>query len=281
VNLASGGPPPADLEGIARDADLSLLWRQGVDFERREVLLESARRYEAIAQRLPDSSTIRWRIARNYWRHAEGLSVDDKDGRMRYFGLADDWADRSLAIDAECAGCVLWKLASKGRLATTGGVMTQLGAASEIADMIERGIALEPTHLDEGGWNSTLGNLYYAGAAFYRIVPEWFWVKWMIGVRGDKERSLDYIRKALAITEGRVDYQVEHGAVLLCLGHDRGEPARIEEGRGVLEKAMTLETFQGTDALDLEHARILLDHPDRACGYSRDGWIDLSRARAH
>jgi hypothetical protein len=281
VNLAAGGPSPDDLEEIARDAELSLLWREGVDLERREDLEESAGRYEAIAERLPDSAAIRWRIARNYWRHAEGLPVDDKAGRMHYFGLADEWADRSLALDADCAACVLWKLAAKGRLATTGGVMTQLGAASEIAEMIDRGIALHPTHVDEGGWNSTLGNLYYAGAAFYRIVPEWFWLKWVIGVRGDKERSLDYIRRALAITEGRVDYQVEYGAVLLCLGTDRDEPTRIAEGREVLEKAMHVELLKRTDALDVEHARILYANPERACGYSRDGWIDLSQARTH
>jgi hypothetical protein len=116
----------------------------------------------------------------------------------------------------ECGECVLWKLAAMGRLATTGGVMHSMGTAAPIADMIDRGIELEPTH-DDGRTNVSLANLYYAGAAFYRIVPDRFWMNWVVGVRGDKERSLEYIQKALEISEPRVDYQVEFGAIKQAL----------------------------------------------------------------
>jgi hypothetical protein len=85
-------------------------------------------------------------------------------------------------------------------------------------------------------------------------------------------------KKAIAISDARVDYQVELGAVLLCIGTDDRDEARIEQGRAVLRRAMEIEDFQSTDSFDREHARIMIDDPKRACGYSRDSWIDLGRA---
>jgi hypothetical protein len=269
---------PSALAASTGDPRIGRFWSEGVAHERREALLESNLRYEAIAEALPDSSFIRWRVSRNYWRHAERLAADDKSGRLHYFGLAESWAARSLDLNPECGECILWRLAAMGRLATTRSVLESMNLAATIAEMIDRGIALHPTH-DDGASNVAMANLYYAGAAFYRIVPDWFWVKWLIGVRGDKQRALEYIRKALAMSDPRVDYQVELGAVLLCIGHDAHDAQRLAEGRQALEAAMHMPLFQSTDTLDLDHARILMAEPERACGYSRDGWIDLREAK--
>jgi tetratricopeptide (TPR) repeat protein len=253
-------------------------WGRAVALEQEEELLESTRLWEALADSFPHSAHVRWRIARNHWRYAERLPVYDKDRRMHHFRLAERWADAALEADPECGECVLWKLAALGRQATTGGVVRAAGTAPEIARLIERGIALEPSHADSSS-NVTLANLYYAGSAFYRVVPDWFWLEWLIGVRGDRQRALEYIRKALEITATRVDYQVELGAVLLCIGHEERDEARLAEGRAALRGAMALEHFQSTDRIDLDHAAVLLDDPSRACTYSRDGWIDLREAR--
>lgn len=273
-------PRPPELKR-APDPDLRLegLWLEGLRLEREEQLLESSRRWVALSEALRQSAFLHWRIARNYWRHAERLPVDDKAGRLEYFGKADDWAGQALVIDSQCGECVLWKLAAMGRVATTSGVVQSASMARPISEMIERGIALRPSHTD-GDRNNTLANLYYAGSAFYRIVPDWFFVEWMIGVRGDKYRALDYIQKALALTSDRVDYLVELGAVLLCIGDQEHDAARLVEGRDAMRRAMKSPDFQSTDELDLEHAQILLAQPERACGYSRDGWIDLTEASA-
>ena len=91
-------------------------------------------------------------------------------------------------------------------------------------------------------------------------------------------RALDYIQRALAMSPSRIDYQVELGAILLCIGSHESDGARIEEGRTILREAMEGEHFQSTDELDVEHARLLVAEPDRACGYSRDGWFDVRRS---
>jgi hypothetical protein len=141
-------------------------------------------------------------------------------------------------------------------------------------ELLRRGIELAPSHRDNDG-NITMGNLYYAGSVFYRVIPEWWWLKWVIGVRGDREKSLGYARSAVALSELRVDYRVELGATLLCLGIEEDVPEFVAEGVEVLEGARRLDDFLSTDALDKAHASALMRFPERACGYSRDGFIDV------
>lgn len=265
---------PATLPGRLADPTLRDLWISGIAAEREERLIESAAIYEQIAAQVPEESDTCWRIARNYWRVGESLPVDDKEGRILYFELAESWAGRGLALDPDCAPCMLWKFVSMGRQATTRGLLSAVRDVREMDALLTRGIDLEPDQQDETG-NTTLGNLYYAGAVFYRVIPESWWLRLFVGVRGDKDRSLDYARRAVEISSIRVDYRVELGAVLLCLGASRGDPARIAEGMSVLREARTLDDYLGTDSLDKAHATTLIGNPQMACGYSRDGFIDI------
>lgn len=264
------------LPGRLSAPSLRGLWREGLRLERDDYLLDSAARYELIVGQVPEESFTYWRIARNYWRHGESLPTESAEERVRYFELAEDWSARGLSIDPECAACMLWKFVSMGRQATTRGLLTAISDTREMDELLKRGIALQPTHSDDDA-NSTLGNLYYAGAVFYRIVPEWFWVRWVLGMRGDKALSLEYARKAVAMADMRVDYRVELGASLLCYGASRKKPLAIVEGFEVLRQAEDLDLYLSTDHLDQSHARVLIEAPQKACGYSRDGFIDVDQ----
>jgi hypothetical protein len=182
-----------------------------------------------------------------------------------------------MELDPKCAECMLWRYASLGRLITNRGLISGVRHAGLMQDLLDDGIELQPTHR-EAEWNTTLGNLYYARAIFNRMVPDWFWLKWVVGVRGNKERALADIDAAIAISTTRIDYHVEKGAVLMCLGTAKDEPERIEEGRQVLRNAFGMEQRLGSDAVDLEYARVLIAQPDKACGFSRDGFIDVEEA---
>lgn len=260
----------------ARDEPLRSAWEEAVRLERAGQLVESAAHFEKLAEQLPGVAEPRWRIARNYWRFGERLPTEDKEVRMGIFSRADEAAKEGLELDPECAECMLWRVASMGRLATTQGVAKSAWQASEMAELIDRAISLAPKHRDSS-INSTMGNLYYTGAVFYRLVPDWFWLEWVLGVRGDKERSVAFARQAVAESGKRIDYAVELGAGLLCLGTSRDDPALVEEGRRALRAAAHLDTTLDTDSVDMTHAQVLFDEPRKACGYSRDGWIDLDR----
>ena len=262
------------LPGRLSDPALRELWDQGVEAELEGRFIESARAYELIAGQVPEESFTYWRVARNYWRAGETLPLEEKQQRIELFEESAVWAGRGISIDPDCAACMLWKFVALGRQATTRGIMSAVRDAREMDRLLTQGIALQPS-FNDGEGNSILGNLYYAGAVFYRIVPDWWWLRFFTGVRGDKEKSLSYARRAVEISGVRVDYRVELGAVLLCLGTAKKDERRLAEGRAVLEQARVLDDFLGTDPIDKQHAATLIASPSLACGYSRDGFIDI------
>ncbi len=270
--------PPAAIAALGLDPAQARLWSEGLALETRESFPASNQRYEQLAAAHPESAFLAWRIARNHWREGERLPVEAKEKRRAAFERALEWAERSLARDPNCGECVLWTVVSRGRLATTVGVIQSVPMVAPMAKLIERGIALQPTTRDNE-WNTTLGNLYYAAAAFYRVAPEWPGVEWVIGTRGDKDRALDYIERAVAISPMRLDYQLERGVLLTCIGVDRGDRTALERGRKALASAREMPHHLGTDAIDAKNAEILLAKPELACGYQRDGFIDLSKMK--
>lgn len=249
-------------------------WLRATSLESMLRFEEAAGAYQSLVARLPGSASPYWRVSRAYWRLADGLAADDKHGQLLQYSRAADWAQRGIDLDPGCAECMLWNYAALGRLTMTEGIMSGLRRARTMSRMLDRGIALAPTHRDNA-YNSTLGNLYYARAVFNRMVPEWWFLPLVAGVKGDKQQALEDIDHAVAIDPGRIDYHVEKGAVLLCLGVDRARRDWIDDGRRVLNEAIGLERRLESDELDVEFARVLLREPEKACGYSRAGFVDL------
>ena len=207
IQAAAGEPP----------TDLSAQWRAALQLEKEAVVVEredpqaavalylaASGHLERIAQE-PDAPPIAlWRSARCAWLAGDALPLDDAEGRVKHFTRAEKLATRGLERDSQCAECMLWKFSSMGRLRTTVGVWQGIRQVPEMAALLDRAIALQPTYADNE-WNSTLGNLYYTSAIFYRVLPDWFWLEWFLGVRGDKERALANIRTALELHPTRLD----------------------------------------------------------------------------
>jgi tetratricopeptide (TPR) repeat protein len=258
----------------AADPTIRARWQRATSLESTLHFDEAAVAYQSLIELLPGSSSPYWRVSRVYWRLGDGMPPEDKEGQLLQYTRAADWAQRGIEIDPKCAECMLWNYAALGRLTMTEGILSGLRRARTMSRMLDRGIELAPTHRDNP-YNSTLGNLYYARAVFNRMVPDWWFLPLVAGVKGDKRQALEDIDHAVALDPGRIDYSVEKGAVLLCLGADRAESALIEDGRRVLNEAMTLERRLESDDLDVEFARVLLREPEKACGYSRAGFVDL------
>jgi len=261
------GPPFA-----GRGERVSGLWARGQRLEREEAFADSARLYEEVVGLAPDLAHVYWRIARNQSLAGARLPLADREGRLRAFGLAERWGARCAEVDPACAECLLYQFVGMSRAATTRGVLAAARSAAAMAALLDRALALRPTHADND-WNLELGNLYYAAGIFYRALPETALAEWTLGVRGDRRRSLEYLRRALATSPRRVDYHVELGAALLCLGAKTSDPQPTAEGISVLERVPDLPELQSTDPIDREHAGVLIGDPDAACGYGREDWI--------
>jgi hypothetical protein len=99
-------------------------------------------------------------------------------------------------------------------------------------------------------------------------------------VRRDKQRALEYSRKANEISHGRVDYHLALGASLLCVGNDKKKKELIDEGLVLLNGVHNLPIRMETDERDRVIAKALAAQPERACGYTHHDWIDVDKELA-
>jgi tetratricopeptide (TPR) repeat protein len=251
------------------DPSVASLWQEGERLEHGGHYLESAKQYEQVAEKLPGESHVDWRVARNYYMQAKSLPFSEPERRKEFFLLTQEWAARGIAANDRCAECYLYKFVGMSRVATTNGILSSASNAKPMAALLDRAEELQPTHVD-GALNSELANLYYAAGVFYRSVPESSMISWAIGVKGDRERAIRYLRRANEISGGRVDYHIELGTALLCAGTDDEDSARIAEGVTVLSKIPALADFQPSDEIDRRAAPMLIQQPEKACDFSRE-----------
>ena len=268
----------SDLPGLD-DPKIRELWREGNALEEAGDLIGSSDRYQTIADSLGTSAYPYWRMSRNYWNHHLTLPKKDKKQRIFYLELSDQMADRGLELDDQCAECMLWKYAALGRLPTIKGLLSAAGDARTLASLLEQGIELSAKQGEDPS-NTTLANFYYASASFYRMVPDWFWLRWVFGVQGNKERAINDARKAVSLAETRLDYQVELGAALLCMGEAKTKPERTEEGLELLREVESAPAMPSSEGVDQEFAQMLIQSPNKACEFSRIGFIDVDSVAA-
>ena len=261
------------------DPKIRRLWQEGIKLEEAGDFLASIACYQEIADRLKTSPYPFWRMARNYWHHSKTFPKDAKDEQIHFLELSDRTADLGLELDEECAECMLWKYAALGRLPTVRGLLSGGADAKTMAKLIERGIEITSNDATARS-QATLANFYYASASFYRMVPDWFWLRWVFGVQGNKERALSDARKAVALAESRLDYKVELGAALLCYGATQERPESTQEGIELLTRVQSLAPSLPTDAPDQELAHVLIQSPGRACEFSRAGFLDVESVAA-
>ena len=268
---AEGTPlPHVSSVGPTSDSD----WMAALRLERAEQYRDAGLAYEAILDRDPTRHDAAWRAARAYWQSTEATDGEPHEAKEPWLVRADSVAGRGLEANRRCGECALWKYAAMGRLTEHRSTVWATRHARDMRDLLELGIKSKPTHRDPDG-NSALGNLYYSSAIFYRMVPDWFWLPLIAGVRGDTDRALADIRRALAISVDRIDYQIEHGAVLLCHAIRHGDQRSASNGRRVLEQAIALPPKLPSDEIDQHYARLLLEDSSGACGFTRGGFLDV------
>lgn len=279
-----GAPPPAAprarlpggvwwYPGFARDEALRADWESAVERELVNDYLGAARRFEELVAKAPDEPHTYWRVARDYAWLAELTPTAEVGERARYGRLAMSWADRGLQLDPRCGECCFYKVAGMGRVALANGVLSSMSWLTQIAKTFEQCMTIPPSFV-HAPWNPELGNLYYAAAAFYRLLPDSRMLEFSTGIRGDPQRALDYSRSAVALVADRVDYNVGLAASLLCVGEEEERGDLVAEARAVLARVPELPDRMPTDGLDRRAAQRLLAQPESACSYSRDAWND-------
>lgn len=273
---ATADPVLDGLDGMDEPA-VAKRWRQANALESAGNRPGAHAAFERVAGLIPESADPHWRIARNLYEQSKANPGEDEAAQLALLDRAIAAAERGLELEPRCAQCMLWKYAALGRIPTLKGLMSGAGNAKTLAGLLQRGIELSEAREDPRG-RATLAHFYYASAAFHRMVPDWFWLRWIFGVRGNKERALGDARRAIELDATRSDFEVELAANLLCLGHRDADAGLLEEADALLQRLRNLPGPSEADLANASLAVLLLEAPMKACGFSRDGFMDIDAA---
>lgn len=241
---------------------------------------ESNRMLEEILASDPRNSEALWRVARNYYDSGESLPMSARDERYRLALATEDWGRRCLKADPDNGNCYFWVGVGIGRQGTVRGILSQIRHAKEVHDLWQKALRLAKPYRSRDGTANIPGDDHLALAIFYRLIPDWWIAQLLLGVRGNIDTSVDHLRSAVALEPQRMEYVKELGVSLLCRWTKKKDPHDLEEGKAYLEKTQILPLFKGYDKVDREHARLILTHPEMACGYSRDGQQEYTEKEA-
>ena len=262
-------PPSLRAPDLHGDPLLMRLWSDSVEAEREGNVGDAAELKRKILERFPDDVHTRWRLARDLVVLGESVPVGQTRERLQIFEEARIHASSAARDEPGCVECCFYNFAATSRIATLKGPFRSLGLVRESGEELERCLGLAPSSWSDTEWNHERGNLYCGAATYYRMLPDTWWMERLIGFRGDKAGAARLARQAFELTPSRIDYRVELGVSLICLGDVLDEETMRAEGLALLEGLDELPTRLATDALDRDRARKVRADPASACGNAR------------
>ncbi len=226
----------------------------------------------------PKNIEALWRKARSIYSKGEILASQGATAsiRIRMYSEVTALGEAILAIDPSHGLGLHWKGAGLGRTATAKGVLSSLFMADDIEDAWLAAIEDDYRYRAVDATSSFPADTYYALGQYYRLLPDSSLVKLLTGTRGDIDRAISWLRKGVADSPQRIEMLKELGVSLLCKAEREGNAEAREEGLQWLAKAEKLPNAKGTDPVDKAQIPVIRARPDDACGYSRDGWQDVS-----
>lgn len=227
----------------------------------------------------PEDADGLWRLARGYYEKGELLSqvVSDEQRLPIYEKVRRVSQQAQKAAPGEGTG-YLWEGVALGRIATSKGILSQLSTADDIERLWLRALNTPTRYRMRTGISTFPGDAWNALGQFYRLCPDWMLMKWISGTRGDIDKSVHYLRMMVKDDPSRQEGLKELGVALLCKGYKQDDEAAKIEGRQWLRKALAFTGTYPTDVIDRKQIPVILAREADACGYSRDGWEELSEA---
>lgn len=265
-------PYPVNLKPMEKYQDLLKIWqKQELDYAN-SVMPENLLKIRLEIIEKMSKSEERW--VDGYWMVAEaafqlGASyTDEKDRRYarQIFVKGEDAAEKCLKIDPNHPICKLLLGAMIGKIASLDGIYSAVKKAERL-EQLWLDVIRSKYNYNLGRGLSMQGSARYALGMFYRLVPDFFLVKWLFGVRGDIKKSIEYHREALAIDSPTSCGKIMLAASLFCsvsgdLKTSEGQEAmrHLREGKHLPAKNLVTKACQN----DIE--KIEKD-PGIACGY--------------
>jgi tetratricopeptide (TPR) repeat protein len=232
---------------------------------------------EAYVATHPNDPEALWRLARALYEKGEVLAQSVPDSqRLPIYERVRQYSRHCQEVDPENGEGYLWEGVAMGRVATSKGILSQLSTADDIERLWQKALTKKTLYRMDNGISSFPGDVYNALGQFYRLCPDWTLMQWIAGTKGDIDKSVKYFRLMVEDDPHRLEGLKELGVALLCKGYKQGDTGAKAEGRIWLRKALELPYSYPTDVIDHKQIPVILSRESEACGYSRDGWEDIS-----
>ncbi|HLG18829.1 MAG TPA: hypothetical protein VI895_03295 [Bdellovibrionota bacterium] len=242
-------------------------------------------RLEQIGSNEPYLHWARGRCA--FWRKEELYLLETPETRNQYtrrkLELAGDChrhADECVRLAPKNPECYLVKGACYSMQASTWGAKLKSLRIAKPMDLAwEKAMELPSDFHHPDGYTTRQYAAVFRGA-LHRILPDSFWFRFFAGIRGNKERAYRWAKEGVVgIVAKEPAGILELAATTICYGIDKKKPAKVQEGLELLTTGESLPSRYGLDDLDKQNMKRLTDHYEQACGYRREQFEDLARAK--
>ncbi len=265
-------PYPVDLKPMEKYPELNKEWKANKEQYADKVMPEPVlkRQLEIIESISAKESLWQdglWMIADIAFQLGGSFSSEkDLPYARSIFVRGERAAEKCLQKQVDHPICELYLGAMTGKIASIDGIFTSLKKAKRV-EKLWTDVTQSKYNYRFGEASSLQGNARYALGIFYRLIPDFFLMRWLFGVSGDIKKSVRYHREALALDPPNPCSKVMLAVSLLCAAKgDVKEPEgqeglkHLREARLLTAKSMVAKACQN-DTTRLEQS------PAQACGY--------------
>ena len=210
----------------------------------------------------------RWLLANLYMQLGETVSADDgesKDLARAVLTKVKKHTERCLQLDKNLDICKFFLGAAIGKIATIDGILASLGQGKQILALWNDVLDGRQQYIFDDGY-SLQSLVHYALGIFYRVVPDVFILRWVMGFSGDIDKSVEMHRKSVELPGGggACSYLMLTAA-LLC----QADGEVTAEAKSFIGEIKMMKTDGDSEAICVRDAAKLERKPADGCGYTK------------
>lgn len=127
---------------------------------------------------------------------------------------------------------------------------------------------------------SLQGSAFYGLGLFFRLVPDFFLVEWLWGIRGNLDQSIAYHRKAAELDANNPCANLMLAVAMMCKNGNQKDTKLYNEAITFFDLAQSQSPTDISQTICVQDAPRLRENPDRTCGYTQAKYHEPASEKA-
>ncbi|SMF78417.1 hypothetical protein [Pseudobacteriovorax antillogorgiicola] len=239
----------------------------------KEILDKKLKLVKPILDANPKWADGHWLYASTLMQIGETQSAQDKASLKRtraQLAEARDYSKKCLNLQPDLAVCKFFYASAIAKIGTIDGVMASLGKGKLVLNTWLEVYDSDQEYIFKDGY-SLQGIVRYALGIFYRVVPDFFLLRWFFGFSGDIDKAVAMHRESLGFTgaDGACSKMMLAVAMLCKSEGDKKDKLTGEAFSLLDEIAATPKTEDQSAMVCINDAPRVKKKPGDACGYTK------------